>query len=33
MRKSAIGAGATRDPFTFYLAAAMIYLILSWTLS
>lgn len=29
MRKSAIGAGATRDPFTFYLAAAMIYLILS----
>ena len=32
MRKSAIGAGATRDPFTFYLAAAMIYLILSWTL-
>lgn len=28
MRKAAIAAGATRQPFTFYLSAALIYLVL-----
>jgi putative lysine/arginine/ornithine/histidine/octopine transport system permease protein len=29
MRKSAVAAGATREPFTIYLAAAAIYLSLT----
>jgi ABC-type arginine transport system permease subunit len=33
MRKAAIGAGATREPFTFYLAAAAIYMALSGALT
>jgi His/Glu/Gln/Arg/opine family amino acid ABC transporter permease subunit len=33
MRKANIGAGATNQPFTFYLAAAMLYLTLTATLS
>jgi ABC-type arginine transport system permease subunit len=33
MRKAAIAAGATREPFTFYLAAAMIYLIFTGSLT
>lgn len=33
MRKSAIGAGANRDPFTFYLAAALMYLVMSATMT
>ncbi|MEO1092111.1 MAG: ABC transporter permease [Pseudomonadota bacterium] len=29
MRKAALAAGATREPFTFYLAAAVLYLVLT----
>jgi arginine/ornithine transport system permease protein len=29
MRKASLAAGATREPFTFYLAAALIYLVLT----
>jgi His/Glu/Gln/Arg/opine family amino acid ABC transporter permease subunit len=33
MRKAAIAAGATREPFTFYLAAAVIYLTFTGSLT
>lgn len=33
MRKAALAAGTTREPFTFYLAAAVIYLIFTGTLT
>ena len=29
LRKASLAAGATREPFTFYLAAALIYLLLT----
>ena len=29
LRKASLAAGATREPFTFYLAAALIYLVLT----